>query len=164
MNYNETALNAIANAIYEKYDEKIEKRNEMINRREEKKRSLQESYEKLLEFGKKHYEELHSIYNPVDLIRISTSGGEFFGDPLNQIGREFDYLTREVEHELENMGLFCNEWVLITYADLEKSTGLSSASLKKYLEEMEAKKMFYRKRHISGWIYSLTNVVRKALI
>ncbi len=153
MNYNDAILNAIMDGIYAEYDEKIEKRDMMIKQMQDEKKSLEESYEKLIEFGKRHYEELISIYNPVSRCGQIPSGSEFFCDPLNQIVTRIEYNEMLLDHEFKNIGLFYDEWVLITYSDLEKRTGLNAKSLKKYLEEMEEKNMFKRKRHISGYLY-----------
>ena len=142
-------------AIRNECNEKIEKRNDMIEKYRETKKSLEESYVKLLEFGKKHYEELISIFEFRSRCGEVPFGWEFLGDPLNQITHRIDYEERFLDHEITNIGIFDDEWVLITYSDLEKRTGLSSLSLKKYLEEMERKNMFKRKRHICGYVYSI---------
>lgn len=164
MNYNETILNSIMDAIHAEYEEKMQKRNEMISICKENKKSLEESYEKLIEFGKRHYEELINIYEPCRIFGRAPSGGEFFGDPLNQISTRIEYDKRFLEHELENLGIFYGDWVLITYADLEKRCGLNAKSLKKYLDEMELKNMFCRKRQICGYLYRLDEEVCQEIL
>ena len=115
----------------------------------------EKQYMDLLEFEDKHKEELKGIYHLSPFGSFGRPFSSYFHFVLDEISQCIKCDVDDCERIKQKKGLFEGEYVLITYEDFEKDTGLSSKTIKKYLKIMCIKGTVKRQRAIFGYVYTI---------
>lgn len=142
----------ILNLIRTKYEKsRIQIENEK-NRLIEELEKLDIAWEKCEEFEKKHLEELQSIYSlPTKSTRSFPTN--YLEGAFYSIGRDYEntkYLLQRL-----NEDQFFLHGISLTYIEIERETGISSHTAKKYFDILVRKGKIISKRAIGGTLYKL---------
>lgn len=157
MNYEQMICDSILDYISKRKNEQLSRISVIQEQSRLEQIYLLECIDRLEAFEKKHLKQLQSIYLLKEKDSAFYHQGKYLFSAYNEIGCLLHNEEESVKHQIQQEGLSLTGGVHITYQDFEKEIGLSSKSIKKYLEILEVKQKIKRERFIGGYLYYLVS-------
>lgn len=143
--------------IKEQHKLKLKELENERNEINEKKINLEKKLDKLIDFETNHLQELKEIYELPMRKRYSTDDDVrqfYLFHAINCIYNELECCKISLQ-EINDQKFCPEDFVQITYSDIENSLGISNATVKKYLMILEDKQRLIRKKAMGGFLFKI---------